>query len=278
MTDHTTEAAVVRDLTEAAAEPRLIETVPGRQVVLVGHKAAALLTVDLDDFAARPPRHQGIAHFDDPDSFVHYATERLGDPVSTGYYADVERLQVLAVFNDHGADPGWRDHRAVLRFRPTPEWQAWTRASGGFSSTGAFGDLVEDLQHTVLEPDAATVRDMVRNFRATQKVTFGDEISDKSGDRSLQWTVETQASGGRTGELAIPDHLTLQLAPFIGSEPTELVANFRYRLEGGKALFGVSLVQPDKLIRDAFANEVVELGEQLGSVVMAGTPAREETQ
>lgn len=268
-------AQAIIDAAMQAAEAELIDTVDGHQKALVTSKGQDVTLIDLDRYSATPDRHRGTAKLRDPKSFLAYVAQITSDTDwehQVGYYGDPDTLKVVAVFNDHGGLPGWRDFRAELTFERTPEWLAWTKADKQFGSASAFAEHVEDWRHTILEPDAAAIVDMVRSFKATRTVSFRDEIVDRSGDRAIEWVQETQA-GTTKGSLEIPDSFTLQLAPFIGAEQTELVARFRYRLDDGQATFGVSLEQPDKLIRDAFENEVLELIGAVGGHVMLGTPA-----
>ena len=88
---------------------------------------------------------------------------------------------------------------------------------------------------------------------------------------TLEYVTETEAHG--KGELAVPDHLTLILVPLEGAEPVQITARFRYRLNDGRATFGVVLDQPDKVVRDSFAAEVETIADDLGVTVMRGRPA-----
>jgi len=273
MPDPTTEAAVVRDLAKAAFRgPEVITVVEGHHLGVAIPDGYTLEGVDLDRLAPHPVRATGTARFDDPDSFVHYVMRV--DSTEAGYYGDADRLRIVAVLNDHVIDrAGWRDFRAELCFKETPEWAAWTAFDTKLVPATRFAEFLEQWQHTVLAPTAGELRDLVTSFRAVKSVTFGDEIRDQNGDRSLQWTEQTTGGSSRTGAIDIPETLTIELAPFVGSEPTELTARFRYRVDAGGATFGVVLVQPDRVIRDAFENETREIGERVGSPVMLGTPA-----
>jgi hypothetical protein len=107
---------------------------------------------------------------------------------------------------------------------------------------------------------------------STTKVTFRDEIVEKSGDRALEYVTETTAGAGKAGKLEIPDGFELVLAPFEGAEPRQIHARFRYRLDDGAALFGIVLDQPNQVAKAAFDAEVARIRDHAPFVVMTGNP------
>lgn len=225
--------------------------------------------IDLEEYGDTPARKRGRARFDDTASLLAYSGDQ-GDLAT--FYADPGAFTITAVFNDHRFDtPGWRDFTAQLRLKATPEWLAWRGIDRMFNSATALAEFIEDWRHTIAEPATSDLLDLIRTFRATKRVTFRDEIVDRSGDRALEYVTETEASG--KGELAIPESFTLALAPFEGAAVVAIQARFRYRLNDGNASFGIVLDQPDKLARDAFQVELAKVAEATGETVLIGSPA-----
>lgn len=268
---HASAAEIIASLSNMAAKGVLhtISDADDNEVVAFVRDTDGHVTQswDLTEFWPSPPRRTGVARFEDVDSFVHYVEDNGG----ASLYADAAAASIVAVFEDHSdMGPGWADFRAVLTLPPTPEWEAWSRIDGLIEMTGTeFAEHIEDWRHTIAEPATADLIDMARNFRATRKVEFTDEVVDTSGDRSLAYTTETVTAAG--GLLDVPEVFTLVLEPHIGAEARPIEARFRYRLAGNRATFGIKLVQPAKFWRDIFEEAVATVEGHL-SKVMYGQP------
>lgn len=280
MTDPTDAQALI-DFARANMKPTVVPSVDGRLAHLVTTTYQNVTEIDLDDYRPNPARHTGTAKLRSPESFLAYLTQ-LGIHTGgawehqTGYYGNPDDLTVTAVLNDDGGLPGHGDYRAVLTYERTDEWRAWTGANNQLASATTFAEFIEDWRHTIVEPDAASIVDMIRSFRATRKVTWKDEIDDQNGDRSLQFTTETTAGSTRAGTIPIPDLFVVEMPPFIGAAPVQLEARFKYQVDDGGARFGIKLVQPALVLRQAFEAELVALAGGLpeGTTIMLGSPAR----
>ncbi len=284
MTDTTnTEAGCVAELAQAAIEPSDI-TINGRRVLLAQLPHSwTLQQLDLEHLEAAPHRKRGTVAVHTTQSLLDYLDLQMGTLTEHGGAVDrlptiwvqPDAFTAVAILNGHtDAGPGWGDHRAELHLRRTPEWNAWVNADKAWFTAAEFAELIEEWRHTISDPPTADLLDMVRHFRATTKVTFRQEVVDKSGDRALEYVTETEATAGPSGKLEIPDGFGLVLAPFEGAEPRALRARFRYRLDGGQARFGVVLEQPALVAKAAFDAEVVRIEQHAPFVVLVGTPGR----
>ena len=275
-----TEAGTIAELAEAACAPEYIHP-DGGGLVAYGAwpRDWEIRWHDFEDVEQRPRRKRGTVKVADTDGLLNYIDLQITlddeggiDPLPTIYHQPRE-FRAVAVFNDHTeGGPGWRDHRAELQLRTTDEWRAWTNIDRSFSDASTFAEFVEEWRHTIADPTTADLLDLVRSFRATTKVTFRQELVDKSGDRALEYVTETEAQAGAKGTLPIPDEFTLALAPFDGAEPRLVRARFRYRLDGGRALFGVVLEQPALVAKAAFEAELDRIREHAPFVLINGQP------
>lgn len=277
MTDQTTN---IRTEVEAAFELGGIEPLE----LIAEHLHAGVypagwraVSIDTEALQPYPRRKVGTAEFDETASLIAYISQQDGaaDTMERPtIYVQPRQLRAVAVFDDDlGHLPGWRAHRAVLQLRHTDEWKAWVGINRRFVSGEEFAEFIEEWRHTIADPPSADIVEMVRSFRATQRMSFRDEVTDSSGDRSLEYTTDTTAAAGKAGTLPIPDGFGLVLSPFDGAEARPLPARFRYRLaQGGGAAFGVVLEQPDQVARAAFQQEVDRL-EAAGLTVLVGEPA-----
>jgi uncharacterized protein YfdQ (DUF2303 family) len=271
------DAAVIAELATAATEPTVLR-ISDRDVV-VGQLPDnwSLQHLDLEPFELVPHRKRGTVKVHTTESLLDYIDlqEEEGDTPLAVIWVQPEAFTAVAVLNGHNSTgPGWGDHRAELKLRPTLEWEAWSKADKNWFRAEELAEFIEEWRHTIAEPPTADLLDMVRNFRATQKVLFRQEIIEKSGDRALEYVTETEATAGPAGRLAIPDEFILVLAPFDGAGLRPIAARFRYRLPsgGGTAHFGVVLDQPAQVARTAFEDEIARIHQHAPFTVLVGTP------
>ncbi len=280
MTDLTTPShQLVADLARAAAAPT--EITAGGRTYLTGAYPDdwTIQTEEITDPDRPPARKTGKYVLADVDSFLTYIQRQTANELAAttaealpSIYLDPARLRARAIFDDHTADgAGHRDHTAELALTYSAEWDAWATFDRKLVPAPEFADFIDEWRHTISDPPTADLLDLVRNFRATKKVTYGRDIVEKSGDITLEWSEETTA-GHRSGTLEIPEGLMLIMAPFDGAAPVQLRARFRYKVDDGMARFGVILEQPVKLIREAFDAEVARIREAGAFDVMVGWP------
>lgn len=274
-----TEAGTIAELAEAACAPEYIHP-DGGGLVAYGAwpRDWEIRWHDFEDVEQRPRRKRGTTTVRDTAGLLAYIDLQEGpwdegeSPLATIYYTPAE-FRAVAIFNGHHmGGPGWGDHRCTLQLKSTDEWLAWTKADRSFSTAPEFAEFIEEWRHTIANPPTADLLDMVRSFRATTKVTFRQELVDKSGDKALEYVTETEAKAGATGKLDIPDGFDLLLAPFEGADVRPLRARFRYRLDGGRALFGVVLEQPALVAKAAFEAELDRIREHAPFVLINGQP------
>lgn len=210
-----------------------------------------------------------------PDALVAYVTEHNAGEATL--YADLPNLRLVAVINDdHDGEPEWRDHRATVALRPTPEWSDWTGHDGQLLAQEDFSEFLEQHAHEVVDPDAATMIEVARTFEAKRDVTFRRAISPTSGAVEVQYDEVIDGRAGR-GAITVPDAFTVVAAPFYGAEPLPVKARFRYRLRDGHLRVGYSLLHVDRLMDETFNALVEGLADELEDVpVLRGEapPAR----
>lgn len=197
---------------------------------------------------------RGTVTVHDPADFAQLVN-RLADPHHSTLWADIDNNSVTAVFDDHAlADvAGWRNHTARLALKVDPDWALWLGSNAKLGTQEWFADFLEQVAHTVIAPDAATMIEVATTFRATQKCAYSGGVRLKSGDVEFAYKEDTDAKAGISGKLEIPDSFTVRVSPWVGVDAVELTARLRYRLHGGTLGIGYSLLRPDRAKQDAFA-------------------------
>lgn len=280
------EAAVVanlgRDAERANAVP--FEDVEAGRVARVLNADERLEVYDLEGVLERPRACRGDVTVWEPADFVSYVN-RLGS-ASTTVWADPDRGSVTAVFDDHtdATTPGWRRHRATLAVRPDPEWSEWAGRNNRLGSQEDFAEFVEEHLTAIVavnpgDPEAADMLEVSRTFQAHRSASFERGTRLQSGDVQLRWVETTSASAGSKGHLEVPERFTVQLSPYLGVAPVNVVCRLRYRINDGQLRIGYSMHRPDLVQQEAFDRiraivaEGVKADCHLGSAPTEVTPS-----
>jgi uncharacterized protein YfdQ (DUF2303 family) len=223
--------------------------------------------VDLERYLGRPRRQRGTVTVHDWTDFAQLVN-RLVDPYHTTVWCNADNGTFTAVFDDHGAEQvaGWRSHTATLKLKADPDWELWLKANNQLMTQEQFALFLEDVAHTVIDPDAATLLEVATTFRATRKADYKGGVRLDNGDVEFSYQEQTTSSaGGKSGKLEIPQTFTVRIAPWRGVDPVDLTARLRYRLTDGQLGIGFSLLRPDRAKDDAFEGIHARLREQIDS-------------
>lgn len=264
-------AELGRSIANADRSPQPYPVTDTTSVIVRVHRDNEHVAVhDLERLLVAPQRARGQTFLDDPNDFATYVERLTTD--NTMVYADQGGCRVTAIFNDHGdVDlPGWRDHRAVYRPQPDPDFAAWEHTSGDMMSQTEFAEFIETCAHNVTDPDAARMLEIATTFSARRSATFSRSTRLQSGDVSLQWHDETSAKAGKTGQLEIPETFTVTVPPFVGATARPVLARLRYRVNDGTLRIGFRLHRPDLVTREAFADVRGMLAQRLSAPVLLG--------
>jgi uncharacterized protein YfdQ (DUF2303 family) len=260
-----TEAAVVADLAGRLAAGTRVETPTGADLVLAPSSSGGVDVIDLQDYSdlPRPTVRQHMEVYD-AESFVTYLA-RYGSPSDAIVTVDEVRGVLSATLDAaSGSGPGWRKHTLRLAARRTPEWEAWKVRNGTWTTLGDFAEHVQQQLRDFHTPEGAYWLELAQSFQAVTNAAFQQGARLATGETSFQWTEETTAKAGRSGELAIPETFELTLRPFEGAPPYRVPARFRYRLRSGDLSVCCQLDRPDLIERAAFGDFVAAVRTALG--------------
>lgn len=228
---------------------------------------------NLEGLLDAPLRPRGDADLHDPADFAEY-TNRLGHKETTTVWVDEDHGRIVAVFDDHGdsASAGWRQHRATLTLKADPDWRAWVNSDSKLDSQVWFAEHLDQLAHTVVSPDAATMLELAKKFQGKKSVAFTSGVRTDNGDVQLAYEETTTAKSGERGQVEIPSEFIIRITPFLGASPAEVHARLRYRINSGNLQIGYALIRPDLVRRDIMAGLVSSLRTQVDPFpVLMGT-------
>jgi uncharacterized protein YfdQ (DUF2303 family) len=206
--------------------------------------------IDLERHLSAPRRAHGTVNPQTVDDLARYVT-RHDSTDETTLWVDEDGHTVTAVLNDHpSAGTGWGDHRAVLALRTTPEWKRWAKLDGELVDQERFAEHIELGLPEIVEPDGATMLEIAQSIEGSKSADFKAGHRLQSGAVAIEYVETTTAKAGQKGELEIPARFQLAIAPFLGEEPAELWARFRYRIRGDKLVLGYLLERPELVVRE----------------------------
>lgn len=279
-------AAAVLAGAEAARTPEPIGDGKRFYTQLVGDK---LEVIDVDALEAdwdakygerdEPRRKTGTVHVQDAASFIRYLEKH--QVAATEVYADAARQKLVGVINAHAESvpdddelglAGHRDHRVALELIPTPEWQTWLGNNKKLLNQQGFAEHLEDNAADVVRPDAATMLEVASSLVATNGVEFKSAVRLDNGQVQVRYEETTTARAGHAGDLEIPQTFTIAVAPFVGSDPVEVEARFRYRINGGNLALSYALLRPEQIARQAFLDHVEAVADAITPPVFQGRP------
>lgn len=251
-------ADLARRVAEQTVEPYSISLDDRSLVVTKVRNDETIQVRDLEKHLDEPNQARGMATVHTPADFIAL-TNRLSNIDHTTAWANVESGTITAVINDHATwdQPGWRDHTAHLVLQQDEDWKRWVQRDNRLSSQADFSQFVEDVFHTVVDPDAATMLEVSRTMRAATRVDFSQATRLDNGDVQLRYEETTESKAGQKGQLEVPERVTVRLSPWRGVEPREMEARLRWRIEGGQLLIGYRIVRPD-VFRDEVFDGLVE--------------------
>mgnify|MGYP001548272996 CR=1 FL=1 len=205
---------------------------------------------DLERFQLNPNRQRSAPVFRVAQSLCDYIN-RHGDEYITTVESSVKNWTIKAILDDHNPDsdrPGWQEWTPSFRAQFSPQYLAWRNIHATGMSQIKAGHFLEERAVDVIEPDAATIMDMVMSFDALKKVTFRQSSRLHDGQRQFQYMEENEARGAVT----LPERITIRVPVFDGLEPDIVLVRVRYRIDDGSLVFQFEIHDRDQVERTAF--------------------------
>lgn len=236
-----------------------------------GEHASRIESIDRETGSDTPFRKRGTVTVFDAASFNMVLADNA-DSGDIAIYIDrnPKAPAVVAVLNGNGKDgPGWGDFRAQIEFRQTPQWGKWVGIDGKLLPQTAFAEFIEDNMEDIADPAGARMLEIATYLEATRTVNFKSGIRLSSGEIQFQNLENMDAKVG-AGSIAIPETITLGLAPLQGSPLFKIPARFRYRLSDGKLTLGIKLQRIEDLMRDVVEDVVAKIERGANVSVIEG--------
>lgn len=178
-----------------------------------------------------PPHIIQAVTVDDAESLIRYAN-RFSSPASV-IIADIDALCVHTCLDWHKDNqdqellaPGARKHTATLKLRESEEFKRWNAIQNSMLDQMEFAEFLDENASDIVSPDPATMIEIARDLEATQGVNFKASTRLQTGERCITYETETLTKG----EMTVPTQFTIQIPLFVGEEPIDITASFRFRV------------------------------------------------
>lgn len=153
--------------------------------------------------------------------------------------------------------PAWCEHTVTLELMKDPEFGVWLDNNGRWMKQETFAEWLKDNRVSISEPSGATVLELVMALEATQSSHCRSTVRTNAG-MILAYEESTKTN------IPMPDKLRLFVPFFLGFDPVDIEADFKFRVNGGEV---------------AFAYRMLSIAAMLRAAVLAcATQIRERTQ
>ncbi|ODS43986.1 hypothetical protein BGK37_06510 [Pasteurella multocida] len=219
----------------------------------------------LENLQENPSRIRSKVSVSSEKSFIEYVNKFKIDGTSIFY--DLEELEAKAVFDYHSSpsNPKWGDHIASYHFKKSKDWNAWERKDKEQMDQIEFGAFLERNIHTIAADgnivSGAELLAMVLAFEETRKSEF--KSAHRLQDGTLSFTYTDEQSGGKT---RLPEEIVLGIQPFHNGDYYQVKAKIRYRIRDARLSLWYELINPEKVIEDAFNTSIENLQKNIEKV------------
>lgn len=238
------------------------------------YKVQTLAEVIQNDRSPRPHRIKQAVEVWDADSFIDYYV-RFRDADSR-VFADIKAATVTAILDYHEAveediipKPRWGSHKLTLILQKSPEWLLWTASNKKTMDQDTFATFIEDNAPDVVEPSAATMKEIASDLHETHEMAFAGTTKGANGSQKLNYTQENKSTFGKA-DAAVPESFKVAIPVYSGGGLVQLTARLRWRVASGKANFWYDLLRADAAELAAFKGTRSQITDAIGVPVLSG--------
>lgn len=210
----------------------------------------------------------------DQDSFNAYVTRFK--TVNTVIFAHPFTPSMTAVLDYHGESDGsltpatanHHVHVSTFACEFDEDWKRWREIDRREIGQYEFACFIEEMLHTIGEPDGADLLDMAANLKINRGIVMKSTKRLDNGTIDVEYREEDTASTAKTGSINLPDEITIVAPIYMLREAQAVVAKLRYRVEKGEPLrFRIDILNRKTIELEAFRVMAGEVAEATGCPV-----------
>ncbi len=239
--------------------------------------------IDWSAWLDRPTRLSGTTRLGDPESFASWVVRHR--TTEAAIFADRNSGTLTAVFNGPpptaddatsaaDQDAGYGDHRAVLTLDKSEDYTAWERSNAHVMDQLVFGQLLDELGHTMVAPDEATMIEIATTLTGKTRATWASRTRSQTGEVSFSMESETELRAGKGAtSIDIPERFRFSVPVWEGTAPVEFGARLVIQPQGDGVKFGYKILRRVASIDAAFAMVIDDVADATGVPIFRGTAA-----
>lgn len=204
--------------------------------------------IDLEKYLPAPVAIKRAPVFLETDDFINYIAEfRHGHNPRLFYVQDDTGFAAKCVIDYdpatgiEPATPSWGTHRPQLNLAWDMDYAAWRSKSGVWFEQDEFALFVEENLHVIQQPSGAEMLELAQELRGSKNASWEAGQRLNNGQRALKYVEEISATS-RSGDIIIPDELTLMMPIYRGEQVQQIRAAFSWRLQGTAIRFSYRLM------------------------------------
>lgn len=235
---------------------------------------------DTEEIDEAPRRKKGTVSLDDDTGYIDYI-KRHGAANTTTIWCDADYEKGLVsyacVLNDHGGHESaqeWRDH--IARFAPekSVEWKRWIDKDAKIMDQFEFATFIEnniaDIATAEGFPSGTDMLHVATSLEITQDSSIKSAIRLQSGGVRISYIEDENAETAKFMEVF--SQFAIGIPVFRGSDPYQINARLKYRLNGGKLKFWYELIRADKVMEASARTLTAKIQEQTTFPIFHGNP------
>lgn len=247
----------------------------GKKPLLVVPHAAELMS--LERHMESPIAHSGNACMSRVESFIDYVNDFKTEHSRLYIIEGSSGLpQMRCIFDDREKDvPSWSAFSVVFDPKYSRQLEAWSSWNGNWKRPDNFAKFLNTNRLDVVDPEAATLIEIIRDIRGTANVEFKEAVDEHTGAKNHAYAEKVTLKGGKN-EVTVPTGFNIAI-PIYERQRKRIRINCHLSamVEDGKVMFCYEMDQFEE-IRDVVIDELVtDVVAKTQVNAFYGTPAKQ---
>ncbi|WP_105215744.1 DUF2303 family protein [Pseudoalteromonas sp. T1lg22] len=205
---------------------------------------------NVEKFLDNPTRIRKHLNVLSTDSFIRYFNKFCDDDSLVVLNDNSQRIVGMLDYHTT-TEASWCDHQVEYACPQSREWATWLSNNKKKFNQLGFAEFIEENIKDFAEPSGGELLEIATKFSVIRTAVFSSGVRLQSGEFEFQFSEQNQSKGTVT----VPEKIAIGIAPFQNGEKYRIEARLRYRLREGELAIWYELIEPEKVIEDAF-NEV----------------------
>ena len=222
-------------------------------------KTNAEIEKELDKYRETPKQISAHVELHTAQSFIDYVND-FSDS-NTAIFINEDEAKFVAVLDYHQdtTKPRHGNHTATFKCKKTDEWSVWMNHDGKKMDQEEFALFIEDNADEIVNPTSAEMLEVALTIKANTTCDFRQSQRLDNGQIQLTYNEVIDGRAGASGQLEIPQEISIAMQPFQGSTSYTRNARFRYRISHGKLSMWYDLIRPKKCIEEAIKDTLKQI-------------------